>query len=248
MAATSLVELGVAMGLAATLGLVAAFLLLKPRGAHAGLRRRPRRRRRDPPNRTRGGSGFSLIELLFAMGLAATVGLVAFAEIGATLEQGRATAAARYLAARLQRLRLEAVSRNAHVALRFEVVDGHYAFGTYVDGNGDGVRTADIADGIDPQSGPSERLRDHFPTVDIGAMPGVPGVDAGGVAPGPDPVRLGASDMAVFTPLGTATSGTIYILGAGRLQLAVRVYGETGRTRALRFNSTTAQWIPLAGQ
>ncbi len=248
MAATSLVELGVAMGLAATLGLMAAFFLLKSHNARSGLRRRPRRRRRAPTSTRRAASGFTLVELLFAMGLAATVGLVAFAEVGATLEQSRATAAARYLAARLQRLRLDAVTRNTHVALRFELVDGEYAFTTYIDGNGDGVRTADIASGIDRQSGALERLGDHFANVNIGALPGVPAVDVGGVAPGADPVRLGAGNMAVFTPLGTATSGTIYLLGAGRLQLAVRVFGETGRTRALRFNATSGQWTTIVGQ
>lgn len=247
MAATSLVELGLAMGVAAALGVVTVFFLRKPR-PHSSVRRRPRRRRRSPPSAGRTAAGFSLLELMFAMGIVATVGLVAFAEIGAALEQGRATAAARYLAARLQRLRLEAVSRNTHVALRFEADNGRYGFATYVDGNGDGVRTADIVSGIDWQSGSLDRLSNHFPGVDIGALPAAPAVDAGGVAPGADPVRLGASDMAVFTPLGTATSGSIYIRGAGSLQLAVRIFGETGRTRVLRLNTTTAQWTPLAGQ
>jgi hypothetical protein len=90
-----------------------------------------------------------------------------------------------------------------------------------------------------------ERLSDKFPGVDSGTLPGLPAVDASTTAPGDDPVRLGSSNMAVFTPGGTATAGSLYILGPHGLQYVVRILGETGRTRILRFNVRAERWEPL---
>ena len=48
-----------------------------------------------------------------------------------------------------------------------------------------------------------------------------------------------------FTPLGTATTGTLYILGRGGAQYAVRIFGETGKTRLLKFDRPAARWNPI---
>jgi prepilin-type N-terminal cleavage/methylation domain-containing protein len=198
-------------------------------------------RRREP-----GSSGFSLIEVLFAISIVATVAAVTLAQVEQNVSVASATAAARYVAASLQRARLDAISRNAHVALRVRADGDTFATGKFVDGDGDGVLSADIQEGIDVALGADDRLTGHFPGVDFGALPGLPPVDPHGTPPGDDPVRLGASDMAVFTPLGSATSGTLYLRGRGRVQLAVRIFGETGRTRILRFHEASSQWQPLS--
>ena len=84
-------------------------------------------------------------------------------------------------------------------------------------------------------------MPDQFTGVDFGTLPGVPGAE-GSAAPGSDPIRLGSSDGVTFTPTGTATSGSLYLLGRGGVQLVVRIYGETGRTRILKYYSATGQW------
>jgi type II secretory pathway pseudopilin PulG len=192
-------------------------------------------------------AAFSFIEILLVLGTAATVSAVAVPQTLATLDDSRTAAAARYVSARLQRTRMEAVSRNGSAALRFTFMSDHYDFAAYVDGNRNGVLSRDIQAGIDQVIQPADRLTDHFPGVDFGAVPDLPPVDSTSTPPGSDPIRLGASDMVTFTSIGTATSGSLYIRGRRDTQYVVRVYGETGKTRVLKFNAGSGQWMPASG-
>jgi len=192
-------------------------------------------------------AAFSFIEILFVLGTAATVSAVAVPETLATIDDSRTAAAARYVSTRLQRARMEAVTRSQSAALRFTLQSGHYDFATYVDTNHNGVLSADIQSGIDRLVQPVDRLGNHFPGVEFGAVPDLPAVDSTSSAPGSDPVRLGSSDMVTFTPTGTATSGSLYIRGRRDAQYVVRVYGETGKTRVLKFVPRSGQWIPASG-
>jgi hypothetical protein len=191
-------------------------------------------------------AAFSFIEILFVLGAAATVSAVAVPETLVTLDDSRAAAAARYVSTRLQRTRMEAVSRNGSAALRVTRLPDHYDFTTYVDGNRNGVLSRDIQSGVDRVIQPVDRLGDHFTGVDFGAISDLPPADPTGTAPGSDPIRLGSSDMVTFTPTGTATSGSLYIRGRRDAQYVVRVYGETGKTRILKFNARTGQWTPAS--
>ena len=190
-------------------------------------------------------SGYSLIELAFVMGLIVTLTGVAIPQTLASIDDLRALGATRYLSARLQRARSEAVARSANVAVRFVPADDGYAFAVYIDGNRNGVRGFDIERGIDRQLGAVERLGDSFSGVEFGAIPNLPSVDPGGAGPGDDPIRLGPSGSATFTALGTATPGSLYIRSRRGAQYVVRIFGETGKTRMLRFNVSTKQWKPL---
>lgn len=189
--------------------------------------------------------GFSAIELLFVAAAIVTVGGIAVPPLVGAVEDYRAAGAARFLSARLQRARMEAVLRSRDVALRFTAVDGRYAFATFADGNGNGVLARDIERGIDRPLGEEERLGDSFRGVDLGTLPGLPAVDAGSPAPGDDPVRLGASDGVTFTAAGSSSSGSLYVRGRGQRQFVVRIFGDTGKTRVLRFDATHRIWRPL---
>jgi hypothetical protein len=187
----------------------------------------------------------SLIEVVFVAGVAATIGAVAIPSMLSGLDEFRTLGAVRYVSSRLQQTRMEAVVRTANTAIRFTQVGEAYSYAVYMDGNEDGVRTLDIERGIDREIRRQERLSDQFPGVDFGAIPGLPAVDPGGAAPGSDPLRIGSSDLLSFTALGTATSGSLYIRGARSTQYVVRVLGETGRTRILRFDTKTGRWVSL---
>lgn len=189
-------------------------------------------------------AGYSLVELMFVMGLAATVSAMAVPQSLSALDDARATGAARYIAARLQRARTEAIARSTTVGLRFTLAGSHYSYAMYVDGNGNGVRTADVASGVDRQVLAPERLVDQFPSIDFGTLPGLPAVDPGGAPPGSDPIHLGASNIASFTPQATATAGSIYIRG-DHAQFVVRIYNDTARTRILKFDAAANRWRPL---
>jgi len=174
-----------------------------------------------------------------------TLGGIAVPSLRYATDSLRAAAAARYIATRLQRARMEAVTRSADVAVRFAASTAGYSFAVYVDGNRNGVLASDIDHGVDWRLGPVERLRDNFGSVDFGTLPGLPAIDSGGTPPGSDPIRLGSSGSATFAPLGTSSTGTLYVNGRGNQQLAIRIYGETGKTRILKFDVRSRRWNPL---
>src|SRR5436305_12673040 len=113
------------------------------------------------------------------MSIAAAGSGMAVPPLLTALDDYRAAGAVRYLSSRILQTRMEAVSRSANAAIQFvEAVEG-YSFAVYLDRNGDGVRTSDIAQGIDVRLGAIERLPDNYAGVDSGVVPGLPPVDGG---------------------------------------------------------------------
>ena len=156
------------------------------------------------------------------------------AAVVAPSDHSRGYAAARYFASRLGLARVQAVSRGAAIGLRFDPDPRGITFSVFQDGNGNGIRSADILAGIDSQIEQAVALSDHFPGADIGLTPN---------SPVNDPVQIGRTNILTFTPVGTATSGTIYISDRAGTQWAVRVLGATGRTRVLRYDASTQGWL-----
>jgi type II secretory pathway pseudopilin PulG len=189
-------------------------------------------------------SGYTIVELLFVLGLVATLSSVAVPQVLAGLDDFRTAGAARHIAARLQRARMDAVVRTADVGLQVTTTAG-YGYAIYVDGNRNGVHAADIQRGTDRPLVPPERLSDQFAGVDFGAIPGLPAVDSSSTPPGTDPIRLGASNMATFAASGTSSSGSLYIRGRRDAQYVVRIYGQTGKVRVLKFDARSRQWKGL---
>jgi hypothetical protein len=174
---------------------------------------------------------------MFAASIFVVAAAIAVPPMLTGINRMRTIAAGRYLAQQCGVARFKAIARGRTVALRFTARDGDYSAQMFADGNGNGLRTADIAAGIDRAVGPVELLSVQFPGTRIAVDPAL-GLDS-------DPIGLSGADLLSFTPLGTATAGTIYVLGADRTQLAVRVLGVTGRARVLRYEPSTGAWIPL---
>jgi type II secretory pathway pseudopilin PulG len=188
------------------------------------------------------GRGFTVLELLLALAVSVTMMAIAIPLTANALDAERASMAARYLSGRISDARMEAVKRSTRVALRFEPLDGDYRFAEYLDGNGNGVRTADIAAGIDTELEPEQGLGDQFAGVRFGLQAGLPDLDGQRAAGASDGVRIGSSRILTLGPDGTATSGTLY-LHSRRAQFAVRILGATGRVRVLRFDPGGQQWV-----
>ncbi len=183
-----------------------------------------------------------MLELLLSLAVATTMMAIAIPQTASAIDEARTAMAARYLEGRIMDARMHAVRRSARVALRFEPAGADYEIAEYLDGNGNGVRAADISAGVDPERAPRQLLRDHFPGVVFGLLPGLPDVDGVHTSGVVDGVRLGTSRLLTLGPDGTASSGTLYLHGR-RGQYAIRVLGATGRTRLLRFESGTEQWM-----
>ena len=177
------------------------------------------------------------------LGLLALTAAMAVPSILGGLDDARAVAAARHVAALARLTRFQAETRSTRVGLRFEHDGATYRYAVYVDGNGNGLRSRDIRRGINEPITPVERIGDRFPGVVFGVAAGVTRISDGGAMTGDaDPVRLGSADTLTFSPLGTATSGTIFLRSRKGRQYAVRVLGATGRTRVLEFRHETRSW------
>ncbi|HSC29025.1 MAG TPA: hypothetical protein VLD67_17245 [Vicinamibacterales bacterium] len=186
-------------------------------------------------------SGLTVLECLFTVAVAGTTMAIVVPLTSEVLDEIRTASAARYLSGRIMAIRMDAVRRSTAVALRFETSPDDYVFTAFVDGNGNGIRTVDIRDGIDWRAGEPEQLSYTFRGVRFGLLEGTPDAD-GRAGSGTDGVRIGVPRILTMSPDGTATSGTLYIRGR-RAQYAVRVLGVTGRTRVLQYRSGSRTWI-----
>ena len=103
-------------------------------------------------------AAFSVVELMFVLGIAATLASLVVPSLRAGLDDMRAVAASRHVMARLQQARGRAVMRGRATAVRLTPSATGYVVSMYEDGNGNGVLAADIATGVDALVRPIERL------------------------------------------------------------------------------------------
>jgi len=189
--------------------------------------------------------GAALIDLVAATALTVVLAAIAVPVAGGTLNRERAIMGAQYVAGQLQRARLESLRRGQAVAVHVRVAGDRAACQLFVDANGNGVLQRDIDRGIDPPLAPETWLDEQARAITLRINQSI--VDIGGsttLSAGDDPVRIGSSSLVSFSPQGSATGGTLYIAGMQGPQLAVRIFGATGRVRTLIFDPATRQWHP----
>ena len=187
--------------------------------------------------------GAALLDTLVAAALCLTMTAIAVPVIGGSLDRERTIIGVQYLAGQLQRARLESLKQARSVAVRLEIVDERARLQLFADGNGNGVLQRDIDRAIDPPLTPPEYLDDRSRDVSLRINQTV--VDVSGAAqldPGDDPLRIGNTALLAFSPLGGATSGTLYVAAHRGPQMAIRVFGGTGRVRVLMFDAQARQW------
>jgi type II secretory pathway pseudopilin PulG len=191
-----------------------------------------------PGLRLRGARGMSVLELLAVLGVVGIASGIAVAGFERSVSTTREAGAARAFTMRVRQARLEAIQRSSNVALHFVTSSSPPSFRAYVDGNGNGVRTREIASGLDPPLGPATTMEDGLGGVRFGRADDIPAVgeDDGGSSGGAGPELLS------FAPTGSGVSGTVYLRGARR-QFAVRIYGPTGRIRLLEFDARARVWM-----
>lgn len=189
--------------------------------------------------------GAALIDIVVATSLIVVMTAIAVPVVGGTLERERTIVGARYLAGQLLRARLESLKRARAVAVRLEVFGGRTQLRLFADGNGNGVLQRDIDRGIDLPLTPLAWLDDQARDLSLRVNQAITDVASGDpIAAGEDPLRIGNTALLTFSPLGSATSGTLYVAAHRGPQIAIRVFGATGRVRVLMFDSRTREWRP----
>ena len=189
--------------------------------------------------------GLALAEVVVAAGLSLVLAAVAVPVVGGTLDREHVIVGTQHLAAQFQRARLESLKRGAAVAVKFAQLDGRTAIQLFVDGNGNGVLQRDIDRRLDPALTPVEWLDGHARGVALRINQPIVDVGTGSVmATGDDPLRIGNSSLVSFSPLGGSTSGTLYLAAQRGPQMAIRIYGATGRVRVVMFDARARQWRP----
>ena len=192
-----------------------------------------------------GQGGMSTTELLVASAVVGSMVLVGVP----MLDDARRAAALLHSTAQVQgllvRCRAVAVMRGATCAVVFDLeTDGAWRCYVAEDGDGDGVRRADIHSGRDPVVG-----RD----VRIAAGPAGPGILKNDRVPDPsgrgtlggdlfDPIRAGRGNIISFSSRGTATPSSVYFTDYSRRMKVLRIYGGTGRIHRLSWRRGWAAW------
>jgi hypothetical protein len=173
----------------------------------------------------------------------ASLGVPALAMLHTGLERHRTEAAARFVVSRVEESRALAIRSQRSVGLRFDTTSGSPRFEQVMDGNGNGLRSDELARGIDLRLTAAMRLDHYMPETAFGIGETMPGIDGESTLErGGSPIRLGPSHLLSFSPAGTSSSGTVYVLGRQGEQYAVRVLGATGRVRLLRFDARRRAW------
>jgi hypothetical protein len=139
-----------------------------------------------------------------------------------------------------------ALSRGRYVGVKFRKNGNRYEWALYGDGNGNGIRTAEIVKGVDPPLGIAVlwSRNDVLP----GILKGSPVPDPG--SPGKkldrldDPIRFNESDICSFSPIGESTPGSIYLWDGRDRMAVVRVLGQTAKVRTLYYQRGEKEWKP----
>jgi len=196
--------------------------------------------------RRSGSSGASLAEALVVTALLAAAALAAAPAVARLREAGRAGSAARSLAAKLREQRFRGIAQRRACGLHFEKLSEGWVFREVVDGNGNGLRTAEIRSGADPTVAGPFRVEGLVTGARLGLPPGGPFPEippaTGSIPSSADPVQFGASDVVSFSPLGASSSGTLYVTDGASALSAIVVYGPTARIRVLRYEPSEGAW------
>lgn len=194
---------------------------------------------------TQKSAGFHLVEAMIVMAIASLLLTLAVPMGRSWWRELQVEMAAAEIATTLQLARSLAVRHSCRVAVRFYPDDeGLLTHAIYRDGDEDGVRSDDIARGIDValrgvRSGPLGGVLAGFPE---GWRPRQPG-SRKRLDRLHDPIRFGRSNMASFTAHGGASPGTIYLTDGNSYLFAVRVNNRAGKIKVLRYDRDAEVWF-----
>jgi prepilin-type N-terminal cleavage/methylation domain-containing protein len=191
------------------------------------------------------GHGFSLLEMLIVLTLISLLVCVSTSNLMGAQRQKDFEEFAREVVALLEACRWKAMNERSYAgAIVTEQANVRYV-SLYLDGNGNGIRTADVLSGKDSKfRGPfrMDKSGDIGTGVLNASIPQLP-PKKGYLDPN-DPVQFGKSSIISFSPRGDSSSGTLYLSCRSQSQMfAVVVYGATARLRLWKFSNHGWQMV-----
>jgi type II secretory pathway pseudopilin PulG len=189
--------------------------------------------------------GLTLVE---AVCVSALIGIAALAIVPSGVQivnGGRVAAASRDIALSFHALRWKSVARRTAHGMWFTEGPEGWSWHEVRDGNGNGLRTAEVRNGTDPILSGPHRVEDRV----AGVRPGFPG-------PGPyprigrhgrldalhDPIKFGRSNLIAFSPRGSSSSGTLYLTDGAEGLYGIVLFGPTTRVRVWRYDPRQGRW------
>ena len=180
--------------------------------------------------------GYSLIDLLTVVAIIGTIAVCAVPAFANYRRRMSVLAAAEQLRNILRLTRQRAISSNHNVGVKF-IAGREWTYAIYEDGDGDGVRNDDIDRKIDRRLFGPAIVMPSFHIATIGLLKTkVKDPDGDALKPDASPVQFGRSTICSFSPMGSGTPGTIYLIDGGGQLWAARCAGNGGRIRLLRYD------------
>ena len=180
--------------------------------------------------------GITLLETVVYLVLVSLAAVVVVPALGSMRASALTAAGARHLAVTLHALRWKSVAQGRGHGLYFVRDTMGWCWYEVRDGNGNGLRVAEIANGSDPTLAGPRRLEN------VGSpIPRVP-PSTGWIDDLDDPIRIGNTKLLAFSPSGTSSSGTLYVTDRRERLYAVVLYGMTAKIRVWRYTAASGQW------
>jgi hypothetical protein len=190
--------------------------------------------------------GATLVEALAVL----AVGTTALAIAAPGVLQLRASVAVRSAAGEVATAfviaRAQAIRRGVYVGVRYQKNGDRYEWALYRDGNGNGIRTAEITRGIDRPLGiafPWQR-NDVFPGILTETPVPDPSDPRRPLDRLNDPIRFNNSNICSFSPIGESTPGSVFLWDGHDRMAVVRVYGRSAKIRTLFYRRGEVEWKP----
>jgi prepilin-type N-terminal cleavage/methylation domain-containing protein len=196
--------------------------------------------------RSNTSSGFSLLELLVVLAVVSLIVCLNTTDLLGAQRQRDFEQFAREMVALLETCRWKALNERSYAGAIVEEQENVRYVSLYLDGNGNGIRTADVQAGKDYRFRGPVRMEKGSQDIATGilneSIPELP--PKKGFLNPDDPVQFGKSNIISFSPKGDSSSGTLYLACRSQQQMfAVVIYGATARLRLWKYSNHEWQMV-----